>query len=144
MFAFAPATYPTTTADHRRGSTRPELRLVSNGGRPASPARVPPSTYRRRQALAAGLVATAIAVASTVLGALGDGSRSVPEYPVVDRSAATVQAGRPYLVQEGDTFWSLARALRPGQDPRPLMERLVAEHGGPILKVGEELWVTSV
>ena len=113
--------------------------------RPAAPASVPlvarpggrrsvsPSTYRRRQALAAGGVAALSAVASIVLGALGGGSLTAPERPL------PVVAGQVYVVQPGDTFWAIARSLDPDGDPRPLVDRLVADHGGPVLVVGEQI-----
>jgi hypothetical protein len=104
--------------------------------RPVAPgARRPvsPSTYRRRQALAAGAVAALSAAASVVLGSLGGGSLTTPERPI------PVVAGQIYEVQPGDTFWAIARSLDPNRDPRPLVDRLVAEHGGPTLIAGEQL-----
>jgi hypothetical protein len=94
---------------------------------------VSPSTYRRRQALAAGSVAALSAVASLVLGALGGGSLTAPERPL------PVPAGQVYEVKPGDTFWAIARSLDPGGDPRPLVDRLVAAHGGPVLVAGEQI-----
>ncbi len=102
------------------------------GGRPVSP-----STYRRRQALAAGAVAALSAAASVVLGPLGGGSLTAPERPL------PVVAGQVYEVQPGDTFWAIARSLDPDGDPRPLVDRLVAEHGSPLLVVGEQLVLPS-
>ncbi|HVF14782.1 MAG TPA: LysM domain-containing protein [Acidimicrobiales bacterium] len=94
---------------------------------------VSPSTYRRRQALAAGGVAALSAVASIVLGALVGGSLTAPERPL------PVVAGQLYEVQPGDTFWAIARSLDPDGDPRPLVDRLVADHGGAVLVVGEQI-----
>ncbi len=34
-----------------------------------------------------------------------------------------------YVVQEGDTLWSIAERLAPGQDPRPLVDALTAANG---------------
>ncbi len=102
------------------------------GGRPASPS-VPSSTYRRRQALAAGAIAALSAVVSVVLGALGGGSLTAPERPL------PVHPGQVYEVQPGDSFWAIARSLDPQGDPRPLVDRLVAEHGSPLLLVGEHI-----
>jgi hypothetical protein len=122
----------------------PAVRTIA--GRPARPAvfrqpvsrpLVPPSTYRRRQALAAGGVAALAAVASVVLGALGGGSLTAPERPL------PAVAGQLYEVQPGDTFWAIARSLDPDGDPRPLVDRLVADHGGPVLVVGEQLRLPS-
>ena len=101
--------------------------------RPAAGSRVSPSTYRRRQALAAGAVAVLSAAASVVLGALGGGPLTAPERPL------PVVAGQVYEVQPGDAFWAIARSLDPAGDPRPLVDRLVAEHGSPLLIVGEQI-----
>ncbi len=101
--------------------------------RPVAARPVSPSTYRRRQALAAGAVAALAAVASVVLGALGGGSLTAPERPL------PVVAGRLYEVQPGDTFWAIARSLDPDGDPRPLVDRLVADHGGALLVAGEHI-----
>ena len=101
--------------------SRPHLRPLS------------PSTYRRRRALAAGSVVALSAVATLVLGALGGGSLTAPERPL------PVEAGSVYVVQPGDTFWSIAREVEPEGDVRPVVDRLVAEHGGPTLVVGEPI-----
>jgi hypothetical protein len=72
-------------------------------------------------------------VASIVLGALGGGSLTAPERPL------PVVAGQVYEVQPGDTFWAIARSLDPDGDPRILVDRLVADNGGPVLVVGEQI-----
>ena len=92
-----------------------------------------PSTYRRRRALVAGAVVALTALATLVLGALGGGSLTAPERPL------PVGAGRVYVVQPGDTFWSIARQVEPEGDLRPVVDRLVAEHGGATLVVGEPI-----
>lgn len=136
MLAFAPDPTAPHDAPHRpvalRPESRPDLRVVPAVTRHRSPGRVPPSTYRRRQALAAALVAAAFAVLSTVLGALGDGPRSVPEPLRVESSGA-------YVVEPGDTFWSIALRLQPEGDPRPLVGRLMSDHGTPALRAGDVL-----
>ncbi len=118
-----------------RSAARPHLQPAGAArpvGRPLT-GRVSPSTYRRRQALAAGAVAALSAVVSVVLGALGGGSLTAPERPL------PVVAGEVYEVQAGDTFWAIARSLDPIGDPRPLVDRLVADHGSPVLVVGEQI-----
>ena len=109
----------------RRSVPRPAL-AARSVARPVAARPVSPSTYRRRQALAAGAVAALSAVASVVLGALGGGSLTAPERPL------PVVAGQVYEVQPGDTFWAIARSLDPDGDPRPLVDRLVADHGGAV------------
>jgi nucleoid-associated protein YgaU len=132
---------PIRSANHRAPAARrpaagirPTAHPVARpAARPAARPFVSPSTYRRRQALAAGAVAVLAAAASVVLGVLGGGSLTAPERPL------PAVAGQVYEVQAGDTFWAIARSLDPDGDPRPLVDRLVAEHGGPVLVVGEQL-----
>ena len=113
-------------------------RLVVVRSAPAlrpGPAPVSPTTYRRRRAAAAGAVAALLVVLSLavqgLLGAFGAGPLTVPE-----RAGAP---GAVYVVQPGDTFWDIARMLKPDGDPRPMVTRLVAAHGSPVLRVGERI-----
>jgi hypothetical protein len=98
-------------------------RSVARRGHRASPA-----TYWRRR-----LVAVAVGVAALVMVgkagvALGDSPLAVPER----RPAAT-----PYVVQSGDSLWSITARLEPGRDPRPLVDALAASRGGAALVPGE-------
>lgn len=65
---------------------------------------------------------------------------------IASTSPSAPDAGHParvHVVQPGDTFWSIARTIDPKGDPRPLVDRLVAEHGTPVLHAGEELLIPS-
>ena len=95
----------------------------------------PTTAHRRRRAVAL-LVVISVAAAlilsvQALLGSSGKGSVAASQAPA-ERPAA-------YVVQPGDTFWEIARRLRPRDDPRPLVARMVAEHGGPVLVAGERL-----
>jgi hypothetical protein len=98
--------------------------------------RVEPTVYRLRRAVAVVVVVGAVLLGWTGLRALG---RSVgiigAQAPVSHAAPVTVQ------VAPGDTFWSIASRIRPGSDPRPLVDRLVAAHGGAVLRTGERLAV---
>jgi len=100
-----------------------------------APTSLPITVYRRRRAVAVLLVVSVAAVVllavQGLLGALG-GDPLVSHRP--GGPAASV-----YVVQPGDTFWGIATRLHPGEDPRPLVARMVAAHGSPVLVAGERL-----
>jgi nucleoid-associated protein YgaU len=53
--------------------------------------------------------------------------------------AAAAVGTRTYIVQPGDTLWSIARHVHPDQDPRPLMDQLSAQVPGGSLQAGQHL-----
>jgi hypothetical protein len=85
---------------------------------------------RRGRALAR-VLATVLVVAVFLLVAPGLARGDGP-----DRPAPRVT----YVVQPGDTLWSIARRVAPGQDPRPVVDGLIEANdirGG--LQTGQEL-----
>ena len=100
-----------------------------------APVRVPASTYRRRRAVAVLVVVTGLTalllVVHGLLASFGGGPLTASERPGAPAAV--------YVVQPGDTFWEIARRLDPTGDPRPLVARLVAAHGSPVLVPGERL-----
>jgi Tfp pilus assembly protein FimV len=81
----------------------------------------------------ARLLAVALLVVASLLVVPGLARGDGPERP-----APRVH----YVVQPGDTLWSIARQVAPGRDPRPVVDALVEAndlHGG--LQVGQELTV---
>jgi hypothetical protein len=101
------------------------------------PVRLPASTYRRRRAVAAGLAVVLVLSLWAAVGTLGGGPLAAPERP--NSAASALRPGETYVVQPGDTFWSIVQRLRPDADPRPLVDRLIALHGGTTLHVGERI-----
>jgi LysM repeat protein len=93
------------------------------------------AVYRRRRVAAALLFATVAAALVLAVGGLlasfGGGPLTASERPGAPAAV--------YVVQPGDTFWEIARRLDPSGDPRPLVARLVAAHGSPVLVPGERL-----
>lgn len=90
-------------------------------------------TYTRRRIVAALVLTALVLVVRVALGVLGSAAASAPESPLRIRPVAA----HSYVVQPGDTFWSLAQRLEPAADPRSLVDRLVAARGGRELHAGE-------
>ncbi len=115
-----------------RGSAPPAgVRLRGAGVHPTAAA-----TYRRRR-VAALAVALGLALAAwAALGALG-GVLTAPvrSVPPPANGATLVE------VAPGDTLWSIARRLQPEGDLRPLVDRLAATNGGPLIRAGDRLVV---
>jgi Tfp pilus assembly protein FimV len=81
----------------------------------------------------ARVLAIVLVVAAFLLVAPGLARGDGPERPA--RQVA-------YVVEPGDTLWSIARRVAPGHDPRPVVDALVEAndlHGG--LQAGQELSV---
>ena len=95
--------------------------------------------YRRRRVLvvAALFLAVFFLVLATraALGALGGGPLAAPGTPAGSPPAAAAV----YVVQPGDTYWTIARRLQPSGDLRTFVDRLSSEHGGAPLQPGEQL-----
>jgi hypothetical protein len=79
-----------------------------------------------------------VLVAVTVLGCLGllrltEGSAVGTDHAPQPISEAV------YVVQPGDTYWSIAERLAPAKDPRPIVDELQRRHGDGELEVGDRL-----
>lgn len=90
-----------------------------------------PATYRRRRLAVLGVVALALAL---VL-ALVELGRATLDPSVPARPVARVSV----VVTPGDTVWSLAAELAPGDDPRPVVDAIVEANGGAELVAGQRL-----
>ena len=98
----------------------------------------PAAVYWRRRVVA--LVVAVVAVVALVsgarsaAGALGIVPASGPE-----RTPASSAAVHTYVVQPGDTVWSIARRLRGDGDVRPLVHQIVRVNGSANLQIGDRL-----
>jgi hypothetical protein len=108
------------------------------------PARSVPSTFRRqaRRRLTI-LVCTAIAVVLApllfgVVGAIQGGDSST-----VAPAAAAPSATATYVVQPGDTLWTIASRIAPGHDVRATVDDLVRLNGSAALQVGQRLRIDT-
>ena len=89
--------------------------------------------WRRRLAVLVLLLMTVVA-ARAALGVLGGGPLAAPGAPAARGGAPAV-----YVVQPGDTYWTIARRLQPTGDVRALVDQLSADHAGAPLQPGEQL-----
>jgi LysM domain len=151
---WAPAALPSPTRRDpavrpRRATPEPSIPLadrrprVPRVGRPV-PARATMFRRRRLIALVAAVVLTAgLAVAvQAIAQAASSVGPSAPE-PIEAEAAGSPRPvdGEVYVVQPGDTLWSIATELAPESDPRPVVDALRAANGGPELQAGARLIV---
>lgn len=99
---------------------------------------VPAATFRRRRVAAAVVGVALVLVVAQAGGALGDSPLAVPERrPAVSPAAAESGELLRHVVEPGDSLWSIAAAVAPGEDPRPVVDALAAARGGTTLVPGE-------
>ena len=89
--------------------------------------------YWRRRAVVLVAVVLVVLAARAALGVFGGGPLTTSGAPA-GRGAAAV-----YVVQPGDTFWTIANRVHPEGDVRAFVDRLAATHGSKPLQPGERL-----
>ena len=134
----------------RQVEIRPALRLVRN-----MPQRSDVVYRRRRLGAVLLLAAVALTAAALVLMVQGSGVSSVsvrtgaaPGAVVSDPAAfgashASPPPGSVYVVQPGDTLWSIARELAPAGDVRAEVDRLADLNGTAALQPGQRLRLSA-
>ena len=142
---------------------RPALQVIPGGRRGVRAhartqrpvGRLHPAVYQRRRlgVLVATITVVAVAyLALTGLGALlspqraDAGAAGAPADAVASTAPAAPAASAPavYVVQPGDTLWSIARRLKPSGDIRPLVDALADRAGSGPLVAGEALPVDGL
>jgi Tfp pilus assembly protein FimV len=98
---------------------------------------------RRRLAALVAVLVLALAVVAAVQSVtwLADvGGSPAPE--VLDSGPVEPVTGQVYVVQPGDTLWSIAAEIAPDRDPRAVVDALrEANGGGAALEVGQRLTI---
>ena len=132
----ATATPATARATHHLDISNPERRARSVGevAQTRAAAADEPRGLRR---LLPG-VATLAVLAGLWAGAGMLAAAQRPPLAVLPGSVKT-PAGYVYVVRPGDTLWSIATRLRPGGDPRVLVEELQSQVRGATLVPGSRL-----
>jgi hypothetical protein len=97
--------------------------------------------YLRRRLLAGVVVLiTAVVVWMAIVGAL-----SLLRGPAASSPASAATAAVPpaaaeaYIVQPGDTLWTIAARLDPDGDLRPVVDELADRAGSPVLQAGQRI-----
>ena len=110
--------------------------------------------YRRRRlavlAVAVGIVLlTALVLSRAGTPDAGNVRIAAADAPIVREPAAYGASGQPvparavYVVQPGDTIWSIAHDLDPSGDTRATVDRIVALNGSAALEPGQRLRLTD-
>lgn len=98
--------------------------------------------YRRRRAVAVlALVAVAVVAMAAVRLALAGPGGGALTTSGSSGAATAAAAGKVYVVQPGDSLWSIVRAMAPAGDPRPVVDRLARQLGGRPLVPGQRIVV---
>jgi hypothetical protein len=92
------------------------------------------AAVRRRHILLAVVAVALMVLLAAPWSGKADGSLATP-----GPARATLVAHAVYIVQPGDTLWSIAQRLDPEGDPRPTMTALSEQAGGDTLRPGERL-----
>jgi Tfp pilus assembly protein FimV len=96
--------------------------------------------YRRRRLAVVFAALTVLALPAAAFLASGSPATTIP---AASAPAAPSPARTVYVVQPGDTLWSIAHKLEPTADPREVVDRLVDLNGSAALQPGQRLRLTS-
>lgn len=89
----------------------------------------------RRRVVAAGLALAVLGIARQAGATLGGDSLATPE-----RRPQVIS----YVVQPGDTLWSIAQRVAPGDDPRAVVDAIRESRDTDTLYAGETItWMSD-
>jgi len=102
-----------------------------------------PAVLRRRRLVAIAALVLLLMVVwfglQAALGRIGGSPLATTGAPGGLQPAAS----RVWIVRSGDTLWTIAEAMDPRGDVRPLVDRLAAEVGSTTLYPGESIAIPS-
>lgn len=132
--------------DHRHGVRPPTAPLArrAHDAPAAAPRRLPTAGAAAAEPRGLRRLLPGVATLAVLVGLwFGVGSLASVHRPVlaVVPGSVKVRGGYEYVARPGDTLWSIAAALQPGGDPRPIVARLEAEIGGGPLLPGDRLFL---
>lgn len=108
---------------------------------------LPSAVYLRRRLAALALLLVLAVGAQLALSAAWSTVTTPPGQPATATVAVPVPASATAVVTvaPGDTLWSIASSLRPGADPRPLVDELARRNGGSAtVQAGQQLDVSGL
>ena len=121
-----------------RLSTSPSRRLATRTHAAPTRASAAATEPRGLRRLLPGAATLAVLVAAWFgVGAVANAAHHVQ--PRRLPGSVQVHGGLVYVVQPGDTLWSIASRVEPGADPRPLVAQLQAQLRGQVLLPGDRL-----
>ena len=94
---------------------------------------------RRRAVVLVALVLALVSLLFALRAALGGGAGGPLTIGAASAGAPQPAAAHAWQVRPGDTLWSIAVAVHPHGDVRPLVDRLSNQVGGRPLMVGQRL-----
>jgi hypothetical protein len=89
------------------------------------------ATYRRRRLVALLIGVMVVLAAGRAGAALGGSTLATPE-----RRPSVIH----YVVQPGDSLWSVAQRLAPDEDPRAVVDELATVYRGDLIPGEEITW----
>ena len=126
--------HPAPSRHRPQPAARPHLRVIEGGRRAAGPA-----TYRVRRLAAALAVVAVLLALRLVAGAVAADMLPGSTWAGGAGAAEAPAGSATYVVQPGDTLWTIADGLdRPG-DIRATVDRLAELNGGAALDVGDRI-----
>jgi hypothetical protein len=134
-----------------RPAERPALQMLDGGRRAARayarshprPRPLTAGVYRRRRIGAALAVVTLVVLGYLAVLGLGV-ALAGPTGGAAGTASSSAHGSRSYVVQPGDTLWSIARSLHPSGDLRPVVDALESRAGGAALVPGQRLQVDGL